>query len=97
LNLGAPLGLEPVPFANHFGAVAGLSTLPPFFTWCGVLMLIPVYLLFALCVGLTIVEIPPAELGSTDLLVAFAALAYFVMSGWLLQEITAVLKNLEGM
>jgi hypothetical protein len=45
-------------------------------------MLIPVYLLFALCVGLTIVEIPPAELGSTDLLVAFAALAYFVVSGW---------------
>jgi hypothetical protein len=63
----------------------------------GVLMLIPVYLLFALCVGLTIVEIPPAELGSTNLLVAFAALAYFVVSGWLLQEITAVLKNLEGM
>jgi hypothetical protein len=53
--------------------------------------------LFALCVGLTIVEIPPAELGSTNLLVAFAALAYFVVSGWLLQEITAVLKNLEGM
>lgn len=91
MNLGAPLGFEPVPFANLFSAVAGLSTLPPFFTWCGVLMLIPVYLLFALCVGLTIVEIPP------DLLVAFAALAYFVMSGWLLQEITAVLKNLEGM
>jgi hypothetical protein len=60
-------------------------------------MLLPVYLLFALCVGLTIVEIPPAELGSTNLLVAFATLAYFVMSGWLLQKITAVLKNLEGM
>jgi hypothetical protein len=60
-------------------------------------MLIPVYLLFALCVGLTIVEIPPAELGSTDLLVAFAALAYFVVSGWLLQEIAAALKDLEGM
>ena len=60
-------------------------------------MLIPVYLLFALCVGLTIVEIPPAELGLKGLLVAFAALAYFVMSGWLLHEITAVLKNLERM
>jgi hypothetical protein len=58
-------------------------------------MLIPVYLLFALCVGLTIVEIPPAELTATDLLVAFAVFAYFVMGAWLLQEITAALKDKE--
>jgi hypothetical protein len=84
-------------FSNSLQCRCGPSTVPTFFAWCGVLMLIPVYLLFALCVGLTIVEIPPAELGSTDLLVAFAALAYFVVSGWLLQEIAAALKDLEGM
>jgi len=59
-------------------------------------MLLPVYLLFALCVGLTIVEIPLSELRSMDLLVAFAVITYFVMAGWVLQQIAAVLKDLDG-
>ena len=68
----------------------------PTFQDAGVLMLIPVYLLFALCIGLTIVEIPPAVLSTMDLLVAFAVFGYFAMGGWLLQQITAVLKDLNG-
>ena len=59
-------------------------------------MLIPIYLLFALCVGLTVVEIPSAEARAIDLLIAVGALAYFVMGGWLIQGITAVLKDLNG-
>jgi hypothetical protein len=59
-------------------------------------MLIPVYLLFAVCVGLTIVEIPLAKLSAMDLLLAFVALCYFVMGGWLLHRMTAVLKDLNG-
>ena len=66
------------------------------FARSGTPMLIPIYLLFALCVGLTVVEIPSAEARAIDLLIAVGALAYFVMGGWLIQGITAVLKDLNG-
>jgi hypothetical protein len=57
-------------------------------------MLVPVCLLFALCIGLTMIEIPSAELDPGDLLVAIAAFAAFVIAGWLFLEITLTLENL---
>jgi hypothetical protein len=59
-------------------------------------MRVPVSLLFASCIGLTIIEIPSAELDARDLLVAFAGFAAFVIAGWLVLEITLTLENLGG-
>ena len=58
--------------------------------------MVPLYLLFALFFGLTVGQIPLAELGPIDLTVEFAGLAAFVTSAWLLSEISHTLTELCG-
>jgi hypothetical protein len=58
--------------------------------------MVPLYFLFALFFGLTVGQIPLAELGPIDLTVEFVGMAAFVTSAWLLSEISQTLKELCG-
>jgi hypothetical protein len=58
--------------------------------------MVPLYFLFALFLGLTVGQIPLAELGPIDLTVEFAGMAAFVTSARLLSEISHTLKELCG-
>jgi len=49
---------------------------------------------FAVCVELTLLQIEPGDQNVFDFLVACAALAAFILSGWLLLQIALTLKNL---
>jgi len=57
-------------------------------------MLVPLCFAFAMCVA--VMQIPPAELSTIDLVVGSAGVAAFVISGWLLGEIARNLKELSG-
>jgi len=57
-------------------------------------MLVPLFFAFATCVA--VLQIPPAELGTIDLVVGSVGVAAFVTSGWLLGEIARNLKELGG-
>ena len=57
-------------------------------------MLLPILFPVALCLGLTLTEIPPGELGASDLIVAFASLTAIAFSEWVILEIARTLTEL---
>ena len=59
-------------------------------------LMVPLYFVFALFFGLTVGQIPLAELSPIDLAVELAGMAAFITSAWLLTEISHTLKELCG-
>jgi predicted membrane protein len=54
------------------------------------------FLLFAFFVGLTVMQISPAELGAIDVVTAIGGLAAFAICALLLLQIVLTLRKLSG-
>ena len=54
------------------------------------------FVVFAVCDSLTVMQIPPSDRSAMDLLMAIATGAAFLIGVWLLLQIAVALRNLEG-
>ena len=54
------------------------------------------YAVFAVGVGLTVMQIAPSERGAIDLVVAITTAGTFLIGGWLLLQIAVALRNCGG-
>ena len=76
------------------GATGGVASGKPMQSLLCVLALL--YAVFAVGVGLTVMQNAPSERGAIDLVVAIATADAFLIDGWLLFQMAVALRNYEG-